>query len=449
MFAKLPHSVMGIVIMLHVVNTLGKSYFLAGVLVMAFTVGAFFGSPWRGKAVDRKGLRRALIPSVTVEAVVWLAAPFLPFWVFVAAAFVGGLFLTPVFSLVRQALAVLVPAEEQHTAFALDAVTNELMFMFGPMLGVLMCQVLPTRVALGIVGASVVLGGLSFMWFNPPTTSVQWAERERAAGRLVEEAEPMIAGEGGVELAIALGGGSTGGVGAAVGEPSDESGRSGGVGDSVPGIEFGGPAQEQSKSRVMTGAVLAVLGSSMAASLILSGTDVSLVAQLRHWGEQGNIGWAMMFWAFGSGVGGLMYGALGRAWSPLWMVFALSVVTIPLGFAANLPMTYILVFVAGLLCAPAMSSINATLVTLVPEHRRGEVMGWNGSASTVGSSLGSPAIGAVIDGFTPGAGFLAAGGIGLVLSAAGLTVTRRRGRAGLRPQEDPGLPAITEFQRGQ
>jgi len=74
----------------------------------------------------------------------------------------------------------------------------------------------------------------------------------------------------------------------------------------------------------------------------------------------------------------------------------------------------------------------------VPEHRRGEVMGWSGTMSTVGNALGAPLCGAVIDRATPGAGFLTASVVGGGLAVGGLAVlavARRRGAV------DPRLDA--------
>jgi MFS family permease len=83
---------------------------------------------------------------------------------------------------------------------------------------------------------------------------------------------------------------------------------------------------------------------------------------------------------------------------------------------------------------------------MVPEHRRGEIMGWSGTANTVGAALGAPVVGAVIDSAGPGGGFAAAGGVGLVLSVLGLAVlalARRRaaGRvpAAVRPTAPEGV----------
>jgi MFS family permease len=55
-------------------------------------------------------------------------------------------------------------------------------------------------------------------------------------------------------------------------------------------------------------------------------------------------------------------------------------------------------------------------------------MGWHGSALTAGSSLGPPIVGIVLDTFGWRAGFLATGGIGLVVAALVVLLTTRGSR---------------------
>ena len=64
---------------LHVVNGLGRGRAAAGLVGAATTVGITTGGPWRGRMVDRMGLRRALAPSIVVEALVWGTAPFVSY----------------------------------------------------------------------------------------------------------------------------------------------------------------------------------------------------------------------------------------------------------------------------------------------------------------------------------------------------------------------------------
>jgi MFS family permease len=371
--ARIPHAATGVVVTLHVVGPLGKGYAQAGLVAAAMTVGMAIGAPWRGRRVDARGVRRALLPSVIIEAAVWVVAPFLGYEALIGAAFVAGVFLVPVFSVVRQSLGVLVPLGEQRTAYALDSVGTELTFMLAPAIGVLIATQVSTTAALVTVGIATVGSGALLMWFDPPTRSHQ------------------VAGAG------------------------DD-----GTTRPAPVVE----RADRAAARVLTPALLALLATSVAASLVLNGTDVSIVASLKGWGQESSLGWMMALWSAGSVLGGLVYGAGRRVVHPLALALTLSVLTVPAAFVHSPLLLAVAVFVAGLPCAPALSSITATLARLVPEERRGEAMGWQGTAMTVGGSLGAPLCGWMIDASGPGAGFLTAAVVGGLLAAGGLVVLR-------------------------
>jgi hypothetical protein len=63
-----------------------------------------------------------------------------------------------------------------------------------------------------------------------------------------------------------------------------------------------------------------VLAVTMAATLVLSGTDVTVVAVLRENGEVGWTGLVMSLWAFYSLLGGFAYGTLHRRLSPVTLL---------------------------------------------------------------------------------------------------------------------------------
>jgi MFS family permease len=76
--ARIPHAATSVVITVHVVRELDRGYAVAGLVLAVWTLGSAFGSPWRGRAVDRLGLRRALVSSLIAETAVWCSAPWLP-----------------------------------------------------------------------------------------------------------------------------------------------------------------------------------------------------------------------------------------------------------------------------------------------------------------------------------------------------------------------------------
>jgi MFS family permease len=379
--ARIPAAMVGVVLTLHVVSTLGRGYGQAGLLVGATTVGMALGAPWRGRLVDRLGLRRAIAPSVVVESAVWIAAPHLTYELLVAAVFLAGLFMVPVFSVSRQSLAVLVPIAHQRAGFALDSVAVELTFMLSPVVGVLLATQVSTSAALSVVGALTVGGGVLLMWANPPTRSAR------------------------------------------------------------PTTSDGDAVAELPRERLLTPSLVVLLLAGVAAAFVLVGADVSLVATLNDAGRSADVGWMITLWAGGSVIGGLVHGARHRSPSPLVIVAVLALATVPAAFAHGQVALAVAVVVAGLPCAPALSSINAALVRLAPEHRRGEVMGWSGTMSTVGNALGAPLCGAVIDRVSPGAGFLTAAVVGGGIAVCGLVVLALvRGRVAAPVSQDHPEP---------
>ncbi|WP_026554094.1 MFS transporter [Arthrobacter sp. 35W] len=411
MVARIPHAAAGVVLTLHVVNTMDLGYGAAGGVAAAVTVGMALGAPWRGRQVDVVGLRRALIPSVIAEVVVWSAAPFLNYQLLLLAAAVGGAFAVPIFSVVRQALGVMVATKDRRVAYSLDSIGAEITFMIGPAAGVLLATSIDTRAGLILVGAASALAGVALMWFNPPTRTGQpgavpqdessaWGDADGGTAREVDSYEELAPVE-------------------AMAGQSSASGS------------YLGRVVHKARSNFgwVTVAVLAVLGASVGAGLVLSGTNVGMVALLNLHERIDDIGLVFVFWCGASVLGGIIYGALHRPVSPLILLAAMALLTIPMGFATDAWTLGLLSIAPGLLCAPVLTSSAEQVAALVEEKRRGEAMGWYGSAMTLGSAAGSPLAGFMIDSIGPWAGFTFIGALATVLAIVGLVLKGIRRRA--------------------
>jgi MFS family permease len=351
-----------IVLTLHVITHLHRSYsqagFLTGVVVIALAVSA----PWRGRRLDRVGLRAAVAPSLVVMAACWSVAPFVGYWLLLVLASAANLFNIPSFTIVRQALMFAVDDSRRRTVLAIDSVMVEITFMVGPAAGVVLATYAPTQWALFGCEFASIAGGIVFWFVNPPL---------RAPG----DGTPSAAGHRVREW--------------------------------------------------LTPGVVAILAISAAATVVLSGTDVSVVAALRHMHHQPWIGWELTIWGLGSAVGGAVYGALHRR-VPLALLLALLAgLTLP-AIAAPEPFSLaVLLFIAGVPCAPTITAAVEALSRLVPEAVRGEALGWHGSAMTTGSALGAPLAGIAIDRMGWQGGFLLPSLVGLGVAALGLVALRR------------------------
>jgi MFS family permease len=368
LLARIPQYGFGVTLTLHVVTTLGMSYTAAGVVAAVYTVAAAIAAPWRGRLLDRQGLRRTLLPSLIIVPVVWGIAPFLPYWLLVIACAVGGLFSLPLFSLIRQIIVAAAPEGARRTALSLDSVIVELNFMIGPLLAIVAVTQFGTRPTLVALTLLTSLGGGLLALLNPPLV----AAREDGDERVPEPAPPRRAW--------------------------------------------------------LSPATLGVYGAVLAAGIVLSGTDVSLVAALRTFQHTELLGLVITVWCAGSAVGGLIYGAGHRSIPASILLTGLAALTLPVAAATSLPALFVIVTVSGLFCAPLISATVDELNGRVPESVRGEAMGWHGSALTAGSSLGPPLVGMVLDAYGWRAGFLTAGGVGLAIAAIVVLVTAGRRR---------------------
>lgn len=363
--ARVPHTAAGVALTFYVLLVLDRGYGAAGLVGTAVTVGAALGASLLGRLVDRRGLKPVLVLTTAAEATFWATAPQLSYPLLLPAAFVAGLLALPIFSVIRQSIAALVPEDRRRPAYALDSMSVELSFMVGPALAVALSTSVSPRLTLYAVGGGIVAAGLVLIVLNPP---VRTADEDRAA-----------------------------------------------------------PTAKVPRREWLTSRMVVVLAVSAASTLVLGGTDVAVVAALRHGGEVGWTGVVLGIWAVASLAGGFAYGALSRPVSPLLLMAALGACTVPIGLAgSHWWLVCLALFPAGMLCAPTMAATADAVSRLSPAPVRGEAMGLHGSSITVGVAIGAPLAGAVIDRTTPAWGFAVTGLVGLLVALAVLPAELRR-----------------------
>lgn len=414
-FARIPFSAIGILLTLHTVIGLGRSYFDAGLVVAASTLGMAVASPLRGRLLDRYGLRRAVVPSMIIQPLILAAAAFVPFPPLVVLALLGGLFALPVFSIVRTSLSVIVPAHLRRGAFSLDSVSTELVFMAGPAAVTISAVMLGTGASILVVAALIFCAGLGLVITNPPTRSEQLRLPTRLPEPLQAAENALLAtGDAHHEARVA------------------ETLTTG----SIPVIdpETGRPVGEETRASarpyLLTAGGIAILLATVVGSLAITATDISIVAILEEQGRTAEIAWTMAIWCGGSAIGGFVYGATHRDIGPFTVLLVLGLLTAPIALSQTFGTLAVTSFLAGLALAPIVTATSEALAQRVPEAVRGEAMGWHGSALTTGAAVGSPLIGAIIDLAGPAEGILAASGLAVLLALVGFAMRAvRRARA--------------------
>ena len=394
---RIPMWAANLALTLHVVSHLGRSYGEAGAVTAVATLAIAISGPWRGRILDRIGLRRTVAPSIIVQLVCWSIAPWVGFLPLLLLAGIGGLFVVPSFSILRQGLMTAAPDSARRTALSLDSSLTELTFMIGPAVGVFAATTWDTRYVLLALQLTVVAGAVLLWLANPPMKTTDLPEPPAASAKSAAPDLPAVAGASEVAEPNA---------------PSD------GAGEPIAPAPF---------REWFTAAVAAVLLAAAASTIVLAGTDLAIVAALRDLGQPESIGWVLALWGAGSLVGGLVYGAWHRSINAFWLLGALALTTIPVGFVRNLPVMCVWLVICGIFCAPTIVATVDQLSQLVHERSRGEAMGWHGSAMTAGSALGAPIAGYAIDHRGWPWGFAVVGIIGLGVAILGLgTRTRRR-----------------------
>ena len=366
---RLPIGISGLAILLYVQEVSG-SFAAAGACAGALALGSAAGAPVQGRLIDWRG-ERALLPLAVAHAagllLVWaLGAAGAPSALLAVAAFATGSAIPPVSSVLRSRWPLLLSQRPEliPSAYALDSVLIELIFVVGPLLTTVVVATVGPQYALA-VSATCVLSG-TFMLL---------------AG---------LHGRGRPEAPAA--GSRRFGLGALA----------------APGLR-----------------TLAL--ASLPAGFAFGTVEVVLPAFSAEEGQRELAGVLLAVWAGASGVAGLVYGAR-QPRSPLAAVHLRLACVLPIAtaglFAATSPITMaVLVVIMGLPIAPLIASRNQLVEQVAPRGTATEAFTWPLTALVAGVSLGAAVGGVLVESYSWPAAVLAA----VAVSAAGaaLLVARR------------------------
>ncbi|MFJ5731309.1 MFS transporter [Streptomyces paradoxus] len=178
---RLPNATAAIAIVLFV-RAEGGTYSLAGALAAVYGVANAVGQPVLGRIVDLRGQPRVQLPAAVLSGLAMAVFAFsgigsLP--LAYAAVAGAGLFTPPLEGGLRALWPSVLRREDQvHTAYAMDAVAQEVMFTVGPLLVTLCVSLWSAQAALLVLNVVGVLGALSVVVSEP---SRAWRSAPREA----------------------------------------------------------------------------------------------------------------------------------------------------------------------------------------------------------------------------------------------------------------------------
>ena len=348
------------------------SYAIAGGVAATLGVASAVVAPFVARTVDRVGqavvLRVAVVLHAALLVVLVVAAEgrwALPL-VFLVAALAGATQLS-VGALVRARWALLLSGTPRlQTAFALESVLDEVVFVVGPVVVTLLATLVTPALGPLLAAATALVGGLLL--------SLQSATQPPLADRSV----------------------------------------------ALP-PEHRGPLL---RMRGLTVLVLVFLG----AGGIFGASEVSVAAVTKAAGAPALAGLVLSLWAVGSMVSGIVYGAV--AWRSrvdhrfVVLVGLLALTTVPMLVAPvwAQPVVFLL---AGVVIAPTITTGTTLVESLVPRTRLTEGLAWTNTGLSLTYALAAAGAGAIIDGAGAQAGFLVPLASGVLAAAAAVIGLRR------------------------
>jgi MFS family permease len=369
--ARLPISMitLGIVVL---VSTRTGSYGVAGGISAAYVAATAIGAVPLARYVDRLGQGRVLGAAVTfsVTALVALIAAVELGWsspwphVF---AVLSGATMPNVGAAVRARWSHAVADRSLlDTAFAVEAVNDEVVFILGPTLVTLLATAVHPMAGLGTAGVAALVGTWALVAqrrTEPPSRSAAEAQAVTAAPMPWAQLLPLVAG------AVML------------------------------GVVFGG-------------------------------TEVAVVAFADERGTPRAAGLLLAAWALGSLISGVVSGHLtyrrDAATRYRLGTLALALLMVPLPFLGGVGLLGLFLFLAGFAISPTMIAAVSWVEAVVPSTRLNEGMTVFSTGLIAGVAPGAAVVGTVVDAHGASTSFWVGAAAGLVGAGAGLLARRTR-----------------------
>ena len=144
-----------------------RAPFAAGTLIATITTGDILAAPLVSRFVDRWGVRPAVVVDGLGQTMFFVCVPFLDYRWLLLIGFLRAFAPVPTNRLARQALSTLVPERNRRTALAMGSIGMEVAMMIGPALAVLASTHTTSRVLFCAVAAALFVSAVGWFGINP------------------------------------------------------------------------------------------------------------------------------------------------------------------------------------------------------------------------------------------------------------------------------------------
>ena len=364
MIGRAPMAMFGLGTILLIAASTGR-YGLAGTIAAAGSVAYALCAPQVARLADMFGQHRVLRPLVAIfaascVALVTSAELRAPIWALLITGALAGASMPSLGSMIRARWSALLgDSAALHSAFALESVVDEMIFVVGPAVVTLLATSFPPAGVLVCMVLSVV------------GTLLVAAQRQT---------EPAV-------------------------RPR-------------PQRETRPHGQRAAGSRLPAAGLATMAPVYLCLGAMFASIDLSTIDFAQRHGHKPLAGFILGTYALGSAIGGLWYGS--RTWrAPLERRFPLTLALTVAGVATFWAQPGLIsldlgVLIAGLTISPTLIAGYGLIERQAPPERRTEAMTWLSSAISVGVAVGSAATGRIVDNLGPRWGYALAAIFGVL-----------------------------------
>ena len=191
--ARIPSGMLSLAFLIHI-ERIFDSYGAAGLVLAATSVGQAVAGPLTSRWMGRFGMRTVLIVTLVICATGIFIVGFalLPLWAYMLTGLIVGLSTPPIQPAVRTIYPKMVTGKQLTPLFSLDASAQEIIWVTGPFITVVLATQVSPVVAIAVAGVFLVGGGI---WFiaSPEVGKVRIPPSRRKLGVVMKNRAVLLA----------------------------------------------------------------------------------------------------------------------------------------------------------------------------------------------------------------------------------------------------------------